>query len=421
LFCEIPVPEKIMSAVATPFEAAAGDRLARRNAIVLATGQALAGANNTVIVATGSILGAMMAPDRSLATLPISIMVCGIWAGTLPLGFIAKRYGRRTAYACGAACGTIAGLIGYMAILQASFWLYLLATFFGGLYAASHMSYRFGAADTASPEFKPKAVSWVMAGGLFAGLLGPQLVIFTKDLTPPYLFAASYLGQASFAVLAGIIILMFFRAPQVDTRAVVDGGRRLSEIARQPRFIVAVVCGVASYALMNLMMTSAPLAMFDCGHSVANATLGIQWHVLAMYGPSFVTGSLILRFGVARVTATGLLLLALAAVVGLSGLTVAHFWIALILLGVGWNLSFVGATTMATDCYRPEERNKVQAFNDFLIFGSMALGSFASGSMLAHFGWYLVNAVMFPVVAVAGAMLLWLALRERRAFARPMG
>jgi MFS family permease len=403
-----------MSAIAeTPFDAAAGDRLAKRNALVLAMGQALAGANNTVIVATGSILGAMMAPDKSLATLPISVMVVGIWAGTLPLGFLAKRFGRRTAYASGAVAGTIAGLIGYTAILQANFWIYLLATFFGGLYAASHMSYRFGAADTASAEFKPKAVSWVMAGGLFAAILGPQLVIFTKDLMPPYLFAWSYIGQASFALIAGVIMLMFFRAPGLVHEASRKAGRPIREIARQPKFIVAVVCGVASYALMNLMMTSAPLAMFDCGHSVADATLGIQWHVLAMYAPSFFTGSLILRFGVARVTAAGLIVLALSAVTGLSGITVAHFWTALILLGIGWNLSFVGATTMVTDCYRPEERNKVQAFNDFLIFGSMAIGSFISGSMLAHYGWYLVNVVMFPVVAVAGTMLIWQARRER--------
>ena len=176
---------------------------------------------------------------------------------------------------------------------------------------------------------------------------------------------------------------------------------------------MAVVCGVASYALMNLMMTSAPLAMVDCGHSITEASLGIQWHVFAMYAPSFFTGSLILRFGVARVTAAGLVVLALSAVVGLAGVTVAHFWTALILLGIGWNFSLVGATTMVTDCHRAEERNTVQAFNDFLIFGSMALGSFASGSMLAHFGWYLVNLVMFPVVAVAGTMLLWLTLRER--------
>ena len=406
-----------MSAIAeAPFDAAAGDRLAKRNALVLATGQALAGANNTVIVATGSILGVMLAPDKSLATLPVSTMVLGIWAGTLPLGFLAKRYGRRTAYASGAVCGALAGLVGYLAITRANFWLYLVATFLGGLYAASHMSYRFGAADTASKEFKPKAVAWVMAGGLFAAILGPQLVIFTKDMMPPYLFAVSYIGQGLFAVVAGLVILMFLRAPSTVEEPSTGRGRPLGEIMRQPRLIVAVVCGVASYALMNLMMTSAPLAMFDCGHSVTDAALGIQWHVFAMYAPSFFTGSLILRFGVARITAAGLIVLALSAVTGLAGITVAHFWTALILLGIGWNLAFVGATTMVVECHRPEERNKVQAFNDFLIFGTMAGGSFVSGSMLAHFGWYLVNVVMFPVVAVAGAMLIWLTLRER---ARP--
>src|SRR5256714_1324754 len=242
-----------MSAAAeTSFESVADDRLARRNALVLATGEALAGANNTVIVATGSILGAMMAPDKNLATLPISVMVVGMWAGTLPMGFLAKRFGRRIAYASATICGAIAGLIGYVAILQGSFWTYLVSAFFGGLYASSHMSYRFGAADTASPEFKPKAIAWVMAGGLVAAILGPQLVIHTKDLMPPHLFAASYLGQAAFAIAAGIVILLFFRAPGLAHFASAKPGRPIREIAREPKFIVAVVCGVASYALRNL-------------------------------------------------------------------------------------------------------------------------------------------------------------------------
>jgi MFS family permease len=402
-----------MSAIAeTPFDAAAGDRIAKRNVLVLAAGQALAGANNTVIVVTGGILGSMMAPDKSLATLPISLMVCGMAAGSLPVGALARRYGRRIAYQAGAVVGTIAGLVGYTAIMQGSFALYLLATFCGGLYAASHMSYRFAAADTASPEFKPKAVAWVMAGGLFAAFLGPQLVIFTKDALPLYLFAASYLGQAAVAAIA-FLLLFLVRVPQAAAHHAAGGGRKISEIVRQPRFIVAATCGTASYALMNLMMTSAPLAMVDCGHSVSDATLGIQWHVFSMYAPSFITGSLILRFGVRAIIATGLVLLGLSAAVGYSGITVAHFWSALILLGVGWNFTLVGATTMVTDTHRPEERNKVQAFNDFCIFGTMAIGSFISGGMLAHFGWFLVNVVMFPVVAVAGGMLLWLALRER--------
>jgi MFS family permease len=406
-----------MSAVAEmPFDAAAGNRLAKRNAVVLAVGQALAGGNNTVVVATGGIVGAMLAPDRSLATLPVSIMIVGTWAGTLPVGYLVRRFGRRTAYQIGAAVGCLAGLIGYAAVMRESFALYLAATFCAGLYQASHLSYRFAAADTASADFKAKAVSWVLAGGLFAAFLGPQLVILTKDLLPPYLFAASYLGQAAFAACAALV-LVFVRAPRQVAQRTPGPARSLAEIARQPRFIVAVTCGVASYALMNLMMTSAPLAMVDCGHSVGNATLGIQWHTLAMFAPSFVSGALVTRFGAVPIVAVGLTLLAASAAVGFAGISVAHFWTALVLLGIGWNLGFVGATTMVTDCYRPEERTKVQAFNDFLIFGTMAIGSFASGAMLTHFGWYLVNLVMLPVVAVAGAMLVWLVLRERPRFA----
>jgi MFS family permease len=402
-----------VSAVAeAPLDVAAGNRLAKRNALVLAMGQALAGGNGTVVTATGGILGAMLAPDKSLATLPVSVMVVGTWAGTLPVGFLVRRFGRRAAYQVGAAVGCLAGLIGYAAVSQASFALYLVATFCAGLYQASHQSYRFAAADTAGADFKAKAVSWVLAGGLFAAFLGPQLVILTKDLMPPYLFAASYLGQAATAVCA-ILVLGQVRAPAYVAPPTAGRPRRLVEIARQPRFIVAVTCGVASYSLMNLMMTAAPLAMVDCGHSVGDAALGIQWHVLAMFAPSFVTGTLVNRFGATRIVAGGLTLLAASALVGYAGQTVGHFWTALVLLGIGWNFGFVGATTMVIDCYRPEERTKVQSFNDFLIFGTMAVGSFVSGAMLAHFGWYFVNVVMLPVVTIAGAMLAWLALRER--------
>jgi len=406
-----------MSALAeTSIDAAAGNRLARRNALVLAVAQALAGANATVMTVTGSILGAMIAPDKSLATLPISMMVVGTATGTLPVGYLVRRFGRRAAYQIGAAIGGLAGLIAYVAVLEASFVTFLAATFCAGLYQASHQSYRFAAADTASADVKAKAVSWVLAGGLFAAFLGPQLVIFTKDAMPPFLFAASYLAQSAVAV-AAVVVLGFVRAPKAAPVRTGQGGRPLTEIARQPRFVVAVTCGVASFALMNLMMTSAPLAMVDCGHTVGDATLGIQWHVLGMYAPSFVTGTLIAHFGAARVVAAGLALLASSALTGLAGVSVAHFWTALVLLGLGWNFGFIGATTMVTDCYRAEERTRVQAFNDFLIFGTMAVGSFLSGGMLANYGWSLINLAMLPVIAVAAAMLAWFALRERRGLA----
>ena len=401
-----------MSAVAEPQpDPGIDDALARRNAMVLAVAQALAGGNNTVIVSTASIVGAVLAPDKGLATLPITCMVLGMWLGTLPVGWLARNFGRRFALQTGSVFGVASGLISCVAVIYGSFGLLLFGTFCGGLYAAAHQSYRFAAADTASEAYRPKVVSWVLAGGVFAAIIGPQLVIFTKDMLPPYLFAASYLGQAACAVLAAGV-LHFVKMPPLSTRNLAQG-RPLKEIVRTPRFIVAVACGVASFSTMNLVMTSAPLAMIGCGHSITDAALGIQWHVLAMYAPSFFTGSLIARYGIGRITTLGLVLLGLAAVVGISGLTVAHFWAGLILLGVGWNFAFIGATTMVTLCHRPDERNKVQAFNDFLIFGAMAVSSFSSGQLLAEFGWPTVNAVLLPVLVVAGMLLLWQARCDR--------
>ena len=402
-----------MSAVAETQSIVTDDRLAKRNALVLSVAQALSGGNNAVIVSTGGIVGAVLAPDRGLATLSISMMVLGMWAGTLPVGWLAARYGRRFALQTGTFVGVLAGLISCVAVLQGSFALFCFGAFCGGLYASGHQSYRFAATDTASDAFKPKAVSWVLAGGVFASVIGPQLIIFTKDMWQPYLFAASYIGQAMFAALAGIV-LIFLKIPAPPARKQGNAGRPLFTIARTPRFITAVVCGVAAYALMNLVMTSAPLAMVDCGHSVNDATLGLQWHMLAMFAPSFFTGSLILRFGVTSVVLTGLGLILLSAVIGIAGITVAHFWTALVLLGLGWNFAFIGATTMVTQCHRPEERTKVQSFNDFLIFGSMAIGSFASGKLLATLGWVAVNEVVFPPVLAAAVLLIWLTLRGRR-------
>ncbi len=401
-----------MSAVAESLpHALIDDHLAHRNALVLAAAQALGGANNVIIYSTASIVGAVIAPDKGLATLPITCMVLGMWLGTLPVGALARRFGRRFALMTGSGFGVISGLISYSAVMTGQFWLLLLGAFCGGLYASSMQSYRFAATDTASDAYRPKAVSWVLAGGVFAAFIGPQVVIFTKDLLPPYLFAASYLGQTVLATMA-MVVLIFVKVPPV-ARKKSNSARPLFEIVRAPRFIVAVACGVASYSMMNLVMTAAPLAMVGCGHSVTDAQLGIQWHVLGMYAPSFLTGSLIARFGITRITAIGLGMIALTAVVAITGLSVAHFWTALVLLGVGWNFAFIGATTMVAQTYRPEERTKVQAFNDFLIFGSMAVSSFSSGQLLAYFGWQAVNEVIFPTIFIAGALLAWLAVRNR--------
>ena len=357
---------------------AASDIRARSNVARLAAAQALTGANAAVIFATGSIAGATLAPDISLATVPLSMFVVGMAAGTLPTGAISRAYGRRVAFIIGTGCGVLTGLLGAVAILRGSFVLFCGATFLGGLYGAVSQSYRFAAADGASARFRPKAVSWVMAGGVFAGVLGPQLVQWTMDIWPPYLFAFSYLVQAAVALVA-MAILAGVDAPK-PAPSDLSGGRPLFEIVRQPRFIAAAICGVVAYPMMNLVMTSAPLAMKMCGLSIGNSNFGLQWHIVAMYGPSFFTGSLIARYGAPKIIATGLLLEAVAATIGLSGITALHFWATLIVLGLGWNFGFVGASALVLETHRPQERNKVQAFNDFLIFGTMALGSFSSGN-----------------------------------------
>jgi MFS family permease len=389
------------------------DALARRNAIVLAFTQAMAGANNTVLIATGSIAGAMLAPDKTLATLPISIYVIGMWLGTLPVGALARRYGRRTAFQIGTICGVLTGLICCVAVLYGSFALFNVGAFFSGLYAAAHQAYRFAAADTASDAFRPKAISFVLIGGVAAAIVGPQVVIATKDLFPPYLFAATYIAQAGIAVIAALtLMLLKIPMPPVATKA--NAGRPLAEIARQPKFIVAVVCGIASYSMMNMVMTAAPLAMIECNHTITDAALGLQWHVLGMFVPSFFTGTLIARFGVERVIAAGFAILLGSAAISISGITLWHFWLGLLLLGIGWNFAFIGATTLVTETHRPQERTRVQSFNDFLVFGSMAIGSFGSGKVLALYGWATVNEIVFPVVLTAAMLLGWLALRNRR-------
>ena len=391
----------------------ADDARARSNVLRLAAAQALTGANSAVIFATGSIVGATLAPDVSLATVPISMYVVGLAAGTLPTGAISRAYGRRAAFIIGPGCGVLTGVVGALAILHGMFWLFCCATFLGGLYGAVAQSYRFAAADGASAAYRPKALSWVMAGGVFAGVLGPQLVQWTMDVWPPYLFAFSFVMQALVALVA-MAILAGVDAPK-PAPADLHGGRPLFEIARQPRFIAAALCGVIAYPVMNLVMTSAPLAMKMCGLALSDSNFAIQWHIVAMYGPSFFTGSLIARFGAPAIVALGLALEAVAATIGLSGVTAMHFWVTLMMLGVGWNFGFVGASALVLETHLPQERNKVQAFNDFLVFGMMAIGSFSSGQLLANYGWSAVNIVVFPPVLLGLAVLWFASFAKRRA------
>lgn len=375
------------------------------NTVRLTIAQALAGANAVVVYATGAIIGHTLAPTPALATLPVSVFVVGMAASILPAGRIAQRHGRRAAFMAGTACGVAVGLLAALALWLSSFWLFCAATFLGGAYAAVVQSFRFAAADGVEPARRARALSFVMGGGVLAGVLGPQLVTQTMHLGAPHTFVATYLAQAAVAALSAAV-LWGVRLPR-PTPAEVAGGRPLREIVRQPAFVTAALCGAVSYMLMNFLMTAAPLAMQLCGHPQEAANLGLQWHVIAMYAPSFLTGRLITRFGAGRIVAVGLALTGLSAAVGLGGVDIAHFWLTLVLLGIGWNFGFVGASAMVLACHRPEERTRVQSLNDFIVFGTMTVGSFASGSLLAAFDWAVVLQVSFVPLALAAAALAW--------------
>ncbi|HEU0231002.1 MAG TPA: MFS transporter [Burkholderiaceae bacterium] len=380
------------------------DAAQRANIWRLSIAQALAGANSVVTYATGAIVGDQLAPTPMLATLPISIFVIGMAACTLPVGAIARRHGRRTAFLAGTSTGVLAGLFAALAVVMGWFWLFCLATLLGGAYAAVVLTFRFAAADGVAPGKRARALSLVMAGGVAAGVFGPQLVTWTMDLWPPHRFTATFFIQAAVAAISAFVLLGV-RLP-TPTRTEIAAGRPLIEIVRQPRFIAAAVCGAVSYLLMNFLMTAAPLAMHMTGHSQTSANNGLQWHVVAMYAPSFFTGGLITRFGAGRVSLTGMALIGLAAVAGLGGTDVTHFWLALILLGMGWNFGFLGASALVLECHRPEEKTRVQSFNDFIVFGLMTIGSLASGALLTAFGWDMVLWVSFVPLALAVGVLM---------------
>ncbi|VVE85907.1 MFS transporter [Pandoraea sputorum] len=378
-----------------------------RHVLRLSLAQALAGANSTVVYATAAIIGNLLAPQPSLATLPISIFVLGMALSTLPVGAIIKRYGRVPAFFVGNTCGVAMGLLAALALVIHSFSLFTFAMIFGGAYNAVVLTFRFAAAECVSPADRPKALSTVLAGGVLAGVLGPQLVTGTMNVWPPYAYAATYLAAALVAVLSAVVLAggKFDYAPKSAVR---QEGRPASVFLRDARLIVAMLCGVVTYMLMNFMMTSAPLAMELCGIPRQRANFGIELHVVAMYAPSFFTGRLISRCGAYPIVMVGLALTACAALAGMAGVSVAHFWLALVLLGLGWNFGFLGASAMVLTCHSPEEAPRVQSINDFVVFGAMVIGSFASGSLLTSMGWTAVTSLMLPPLAIGLIGVVWL-------------
>jgi len=378
-------------------------REARRTALLLAAAQAVVGSAAPIAISLGALAGEyLLGPDKSLATAPITGFNLGVALGALPAAAIIRRLGHRGGFMTGTVITALGGLVSTLALYQASFWLFAFGLGVIGVGGAFVQQFRFAAADNAPQEFKARAISFVLAGGVVTAVLGPQIVIYTRELLAPVMFAGSF---ASILVLAaaGAVILSFLRmttrASSVATIAESDA-RPLGEIAMQPRFVAALFCAVGTYALMSFVMTGAPLAMVGCGLSTDNATLGISWHVMAMFGPSFFTGTLIHRFGAERIVAIGLVLLTGCAVVALSGLALWQFWTALILLGLGWNFGFIGATAIVAASYRSSEKSKVQGFHDFVLFGSVAFASLMSGAVYNVWGWAMLNWIVFPVVVL---------------------
>ncbi|TGR33199.1 MULTISPECIES: MFS transporter [unclassified Mesorhizobium] len=376
---------------------------ARRTALILAASQAIIGSAAPIAISMGALAGQyLLGADKSLATAPITGFNLGVALGALPAAAIIRWLGQRGGFMTGTVVTALGGLVATLALFHGSFWLFAFALLVIGVGGAFVQQFRFAAADNAPPAFKARAISFVLAGGIITAILGPQIVIFTRELFAPVMFAGSFASILPLAAV-GAIILSFLRLPAKTASKVdvADGDARpLSEIVTKPRFVAALFCAVGSYALMSFVMTGAPLAMVGCGLSEDDATLGISWHVMAMFGPSFFTGSLIHRFGAERVVATGLLLLIGCAVVALSGLALWQFWTALILLGLGWNFAFIGATAMVAASYHPSEKGKVQGFHDFVLFGSVACASLMSGMVYNAWGWTMLNWMIFPVAVL---------------------
>ncbi len=390
-----------------------------RNVIVLLLAQAVLGAQMSMIFIVGGLAGQSLAPNPCFATFPLSLIVLGSTLSAQPMARFMQSHGRRAGFTLSTLAGGLGAAIAAAGIWQGSFVLFCAGSMLTGIYMAAQGFYRFAATDTAPVAFQPKAISYVMAGGLAAAITGPQLVRLTDELTAiPFL--ATYMAIIGLNLL-GPILFYFLDIPKPATRHhASDGGRSARELLTTPVIAVAMICAMVSYALMNLVMTSTPLAVVGCGMDSGTAANIVGAHVLAMYIPSFFTGHLIARLGKELVVGLGLVILAASGMVALTGVELEKFYIALILLGIGWNFGFIGATSMLASAHTPEERGRIQGINDAVVFGGVFLASLSSGGLMncsgasnAAAGWQAVNLAMVPFLMLAAAALIWLILRPR--------
>ena len=383
-----------------------------RNVLVLSATQATLQITGVTLTAITGLAGFALADNKSFATVPLTCYVLGSAITTIPASLLMKTVGRRTGFQTGTVLGMAGAAVCSLAMYLASFWLLCAGMLVIGMYNAFGKYYRFAAADAAALSFKAKAISLTLAGGILGGIVGPEMAIRTKDLVAEHVFMGSYLSLIVVCMLAAIVLTRL-DIPMLSAHEQSDAGRPLGVIMRQPVFLVAVLVSMFSYGIMNLMMTSTPLAMRAHDHHFNDAALVLEWHVIGMFGPSFFTGSLINRFGVLSVIFAGIVLLFLCIVTALAGTDFINFWTSLFLLGVGWNFMYVGGSALLTECYTPAERAKTQAANDFMIFVTMAISSMSSGLLLNKAGWYAVNYGSIPFLLLATAATLWLMWQRR--------
>jgi predicted MFS family arabinose efflux permease len=393
-------------------------RGARRNVYLLTAAQAILGTIGPIVFSVGGVAGyQLLGEDKSLATAPLTGFNVGVALGAIFVAAMSRFLGRKAAFMTGALLGAGGGLMAAYALFQSDFWLLALGFCICGIAGGFTQKLRFAAADASPSFYKPRAISWILAGGMVSAVLGPQLVILTKDALAPVFFAGAFIALVP-TCLAAIAILAFLRLPdQRPAAGALSLGpvRPLREIVLTQRFLTGMVCGISTYALMTFMMTGAPIAMVvGCGFSQDLATLGIQWHVLAMFAPSFFTGMLVSRYGAERVVAAGLVILMACALVAHAGIALWNFWGALILLGAGWNFGFIGSTAIVASSYRPQEADMVQGFHDIILFTAVAIASFGSGKVLTAYGWDMLSAAVWPVTAFCLLLLVSLFAAERR-------
>ncbi len=382
---------------------------AKRNVFLLTVAQAILGSAGPLSFSVGALAGyQLLGADKSLATAPLTGFNIGVALGAVAVALAARFLGRKAGFILGALLCSTGGALAAVALFRMDFWLFALGLMLIGLAGGFTQKIRFAAADTSPSFYKPKAISWILAGGVVSAIVGPQLAIFGKDVLAPVTFAGTFIALVPLGLLAAGI-LCFLKLPELKQTVSSAPARPLFEIIATRRFITGMICGIGSYALMTFMMTGAPLAMvIGCGFPSELATLGIQWHVLAMFGPSFFTGVLITRFGAEKVVAAGLIILMACAIVAHMGVELWNFWLALILLGAGWNFGFIGATSIVSSSYRPHEADKVQGFHDIILFGTVALSSFSSGQVFTAWGWSVMNLVIWPVAGFCLILVLTL-------------